>query len=142
MKYRSAEEERVMIEVQNIEQRKARKQYECHLCGKAIFPGRQYIYETFKGDNGFETLRRHIHCDAMLDMYNSEYNPEEYYIDYEVTETLWDELCKQICNEDQLDKCSMSDLYACELCQSKLLRPSILRAAIQSVKDNCDIDET
>lgn len=128
-----------MVDVQRIEQRKARKRYECHLCGKAILPGREYIYETFKGDDGFRTLRRHIHCDAMLHEYNTEYNGEEYYDDNEVAETLWSELCKQLCNEDQQDECSMDDLFGCELCQRKLLPPSIIGAAIQSVKDN---DET
>ena len=127
-----------MIEVQNIVQRKARKRYICQLCGKAILPGRQYIYETFKGDNGFETLRRHIHCDALLDVYNSKYNFDEYYDEREVNETLWDEVCKTICNEEQRDECDMEDLYSCDLCQRKLLSPPILGAAIQSVKDNYD----
>lgn len=131
-----------MIEVQSIKQRKARKQYSCQLCGKPILKGCQYIFESFKGDNGFETLRRHIHCDAMLDVYNREYNADadEYYDEREVTETLWDELCKQICDEEQRDECDMSDLYGCELCQRKILNPSILGEVFQSVKDNYDWD--
>lgn len=128
-----------MVDVQRIEQRKARKRYECQLCGKAILPGREYIHETYKHDEGFRTVRRHIHCDAMLDAYNSEYNFDEYYDECEVSETLWSELCKQICDKEQQDECSMDDLYACELCQRKLLPPSILGAAKQSVIDN---DET
>lgn len=127
-----------MFDLQNIEQRKARKRYKCHLCGKPILPGNQYVYETFKGDNGFQTLRRHIHCDAMLDYYNQELNFDEYYNDNEATETLWDELCKAICDEKQRDECGMVDLYGCELCQRKALPPSVLGAAIQSVRDNYD----
>ena len=129
-----------MTEVISREQRKARKQHECHLCGKSILPECEYIHETYKGDNGFVTLRRHIHCDAMLDAYNSEYNPEEDYDEREVTETLWSELCKQLCDDQQLDECNMDDLYGCELCQRKLLPPSVLGAAKQSVKDNYDWD--
>ena len=127
-----------MVDIQRIEQKKARKRYECQLCGKPILPGNQYIHETFKGDEGFRTLRRHIHCDAMLNAYNSEYNFDEYYDEWEVTETLWDELCKQICDEDQRDECDMCDLYGCQLCQEKLLQPSILGAAKESVRDNYD----
>lgn len=130
-----------MIEVQNIVQRKARKKYKCQLCGKPIFPGKEYIYETFKGDDGFQTLRRHIHCDAMLDVYNRELNFDEYYDEREVTETLWDELCKQLCDEDQRDECRMVDLYGCELCQNKLLgeyAPNMLGAAKDSVRDHYD----
>lgn len=132
-----------MIEVQSIEQRKARKQYICQLCGKPILKGRQYVHESFKGDNGFETLRRHIHCDAMLVAYNREINFDEYYDEREVTETLWDELCKQICDDEQRDECDMCDLYGCELCQNELLGkylPNMLGAAKDSVRDNYDWD--
>lgn len=125
-----------MFDLQSINQRKARKRYECHLCGKAILPGNQYIHETFRGDDGFKTNRRHIHCDAMLYAYNSDYNCEGYYYENEVAETLWSEVCKQICSEEQQDECDMDDLFACELCQRKVLHPSIIGAAIQSVRDN------
>ena len=125
-----------MFDLQSINQKKARKRYECHLCGKAILPGNQYIHETFRGDDGFQTLRRHIHCDAILDAYNSDYNCDEYYDDNEVAETLWSEVCKRICSEERQDECDMSDLFACELCQRKVLHPSIIGAAIQSVRDN------
>ena len=130
-----------MIEMQNIVQRKARKKYKCQLCGKPIFPGREYVYETFKGDDGFRTLRRHIHCDAMLNVYNAELNFDEYYDEREVTETLWDELCKQLCDEEQRDECDMCDLYGCELSQNKLLgeyAPNMLGPAKDSVRDNYD----
>ena len=128
-----------MIDVQSIEQRKARKQYICQLCGEPILKGVQYIHETFKGDDGFKTLRRHIHCDAMLGVYNREFNCEGYYDEDEVTETLWDELCKQICDEEQRDECGMCDLYACQLTQEKLLgkyNPGMLGAAKESARDN------
>lgn len=129
-----------MFDLQNINQKKARKRYICDLCGKAILPGNQYIHETFRGDNGFQTLRRHIHCDAMLSVYNTEYNDDEYYNSDEVTETLWSELCRQICSEEQREECDMEDLYGCQLCQEKLLSPSMLGAAKDSVRDNFDWD--
>ena len=127
-----------MIECQNIEQRQARKKYSCQLCGKTIFPGKEYIHETFKGDNGFETLRRHIHCDAMLNVYNTEYNTDEYYNDNEVTDALWEEACEQICGEDQWGECRACDVYGCELAQQKLLPPHLLGAAKHSVRDHYD----
>lgn len=127
-----------MIDLQNINQRKARKRYVCDLCGKAILPGNQYIHETFRGDDGFQTLRRHIHCDAMLSVYNTEYNDDEYYNSDEVTNGLWDEVCERICEEEQWGECHACDVYACELAQRELLPQHLLGAAIQSVKDNYD----
>lgn len=130
-----------MFEVQNITQRKARKKYKCQLCGKPIFPGKEYIYETFKGDEGFQTLRRHIHCDAMLSVYNTELNYDEYYDEREATNTLYGELCEQLCDEDQREECHTVDLYGCELCQNKLLgeyAPHMLGAAKDSVRDHYD----
>ena len=131
-----------MFDVQSIKQRKAIKQYTCQLCGKPILKGGQYIHETFKGDGGFKVLRRHIHCDAMLGVYNREYNCDtEYYNDHEATEALWDEICKQICDKEQQNECSMCDLYGCELAQRKVLDGPILNAAIQSARDHYEWDD-
>lgn len=132
-----------MFEMQSIKQKMARKRHPCQLCGKPILSGNEYIYETYKGDSGFVTVRRHIHCDAMLSVYNREFNCDEYYDECEVTETLWDELCKTICDEGQRDECDLCDLYACTLCQDKLLgkyAANLLGAAKDSVRNNYDWD--
>lgn len=125
-----------MVEIQSIKQIKARKPYMCHLCGGRILAGNQYILEKYKDPNGFHTVKRHIHCDAILDVYNQKYNCEEFYHDEEVAETLWQEVCRNICDETQQEECSLSDLFSCELCQRKLLSSPILEEAIKSVKDN------
>ena len=74
----------------------------------------------------------------MLHSYNSKYNQEEYYDEGEVAETLWEEVCKDICDERQRDAYNMLDLFACEKCQRKVLHPSVIGVAIQSVRENDD----
>jgi ribosomal protein S27E len=128
-----------MVQFQSIEQRKARKKHECHLCGKPILPGCEYIHENFKNEGGkITSLKRHIHCDAMLDAYNEKFNTEEFYDEPEVLETIWQEVCKKICGEEQWEECfdDPSCMMSCELCQRELVHPSALGAAIQSVREN------
>lgn len=128
-----------MLEFSRKEQRTARKNHRCELCGKPIFKGCEYIYESQKYDGEIHTYKRHIHCDAMLDACLSTVYPDagEYDV-VSVTECIWDEVCGAICGEDQREECDedMACLFACELCQKKLLPPSLVGAAIQSVRDN------
>lgn len=136
--------EQILPEFQSRRQRKARKRYECHLCGKAILPGCEYIHESYKQNEGMiVTLKRHIHCDAILDAYNEKFNTESYYDEEEVLQTIWSEVCKNLCDEEQEEDC-LSDpccVFSCELCQKELLKQPALGAAIQSVKDNYDWDD-
>lgn len=127
-----------MQEFYNIKQVKARKQYECQLCRASILPGREYVLEKMKIDGEFYTLRRHIHCDAILQVYIDKYCYEDCYDDEDVSDTIRREVCWKICGNDQEDECSMipSRPYSCEICLKKMLNPSVLGAAVQSVLDN------
>lgn len=127
-------------EIQRVTQRKARKRHQCQLCGNDILPGCEYVHEAGKYEGRFYEFHRHIHCDAMLDAYNGNYNQEYEYTVDEVTSTLWLETCRILCGEEQRDECDPSDLYSCELCQRKLLHNTVLDAAIKSVRDNYDWD--
>lgn len=122
------------------QQRISRKRYKCHLCGQDILSEKEYIYESVKYNGFINTFHRHIHCDAMLEACLTGDWPENEWDEDGVTEFLYEKLCKQICNEDQRDECSMLDLYGCELCQRKLLNPATLQAAIQSTRENHDWD--
>lgn len=128
-----------MLEFSNIEQRKARKNHKCEMCGKPIYKGCEYIYESQKYDGKIHTYKRHIHCDAMLDACLTSIYPDigEYDID-SVTDSIWNEVCCSVCGDEQRDECGedWKCLYACEICQKKLLPPAMLGAAIQSVRDN------
>lgn len=126
------------------EQRKARKRHICHLCHKPILRGVEYIYQTQKYDGSIQTLKRHIHCDALLDEVLA--NPKLMgwageYTDDEVAEELR-EVCAVLhnygeCTEDDYEQCGNRDCFACYLVQRAVLKnPVKLRAAEQSVKDN------
>lgn len=119
------------------EQRKARKQYKCHLCCENILKGNQYIYETYSYDGHIHTCHRHIHCDAMMDAWLSQYCQDECTFD-EIYYGIVEDVCQRICTYEETLECDYDNPYACEKCQRKLLDPSILGAAMQSVRDNTE----
>ena len=123
-----------------IKQIRARKRHKCQLCGMDILPGREYVLEKGIYDGEYHTLRRHIHCDAILQVYIDEYCYEDCYDDEDVSDTIRLEACRKICGSDQADECFMipSRPYSCEICLKKMLNPSVLGAALQSVQDNRD----
>ena len=122
--------------MRKVKQAKAMQQYECHLCGRHILRGNQYIVETRKDDLGYKTLHRHIHCDAMLEAHNRFYGTRDCYARRQITETLYGKLCVFICDEEKRGECEKEDLFSCELCQKRILSPSIMSAVKESVRDN------
>lgn len=138
-----------MLEFYRSEQRKARKNHECDVCGKPILRGCDYIYASQKCDGEIYAFHQHIHCDALLDAFLASgcYDGVEYSLD-EVQEWLSD-LCSDLhhegkCSEDDYyDKCDRERCFECPLIFEKTLTPEIGRAAEQSVRDNIrreDID--
>lgn len=123
-----------MLEFADRRQRKAQKAYFCDLCGALIRRGAEYIYEAQKGDDGFLVTRRHIHCDAMLDAYLADSDAAEYSAD-EVRDWICDGACGGC---DYGADCDQAGCFECEFAQQKLLRPAILEAARQSVRENAD----
>ena len=116
-------------------QRKSRKRHKCHLCGKDILPGREYIIFKWRDENGFHELRRHIHCDAILEVYLGRWCVDYIYDDDDVKQAIDEEVCQKICGYDVWEDCDANNFW-CEKCQKHILDPTKLRAAIQSVKDN------
>lgn len=138
-----------MLEFYKSEQRKARKNYMCDVCGRPILRGRDYIYASQKYDREIQTSHRHIHCDALLDAFfaSDRYDGVKYSID-KVLDWLFD-LCNELyrqrkCSDkDYYEKCDMERCCECPLIFEKALKPEIRRAAEQSVRDNArreDID--
>lgn len=120
-------------------QQRSRKRHDCHLCGKQIAAGVEYIQDKYVADDKkIVTLKRHIHCDAMLQAYNSTYNDDDVYEEQDVMDTIWQEVCKDICGEEEREECfeDPACMYSCYLCQTKMLHPSILGAAVRSVREN------
>ena len=124
-----------MIE-RKTKQARAKQRYICHLCRKPILFGNQYMAETRKDERGYTTLHRHIHCDAMLEAYKRYYSDELYYSERQVTKVLREKLCKYICDEKQRGECGPEDVFACELSQERILSPTVMGAAKESVREN------
>ncbi len=127
-----------MTEFTNVQQYKARKRYVCHLCGHAILPGAEYVYEASKWDGEVHQMRRHIHCDAILDAFSRDECPEEY-TESEVWEWACDRACAGCSHADEDGDCEdggTDAVWACEIAQEKLLPPQYLEAAKKSVVDN------
>lgn len=123
-------------EIMTNEQRKARKSYLCWLCGEEVLPGKEYIYTTWVNDGHFYTSHSHLHCDAMMHAWAREYAQEDELNADDVLYGIWVDICEQICDYEQREKCDMTTALSCELCQRELLDPCILETAIQSVRDN------
>ena len=125
-----------MVEFLRKEQYRAKKDHICHLCGKTIRKGREYIYEVSKYEGMVNDCRRHIHCDALADVYFGETGVTEY-TDEEICEYLCDKVCSR-CPERETSDCSMWDAFGCELVQKELLKPTVFAAAKRSVWENSE----
>lgn len=129
-----------MLDFSERRQTQARKRHKCHICGKAILPGCEYIHEKQKYDGRFFDLKRHLHCDAILDAYLDGSSESEYSDD-----AVWDfvsDICGElfaewICTEeDYYDKCDKQRCFECPLVFKRLLKPSLLAAMEADVKAN------
>ena len=122
---------------------KARKRHTCHLCGRSIKRGSEYIRVKWY-DDGFQEVARHIHCDALLQTTLDELTDPTSFDADEVTEILRDTCVdlhnKGICADEDYEHCDDTDCYACFLVQRDRLEmaPTLLRAAEQSAKDNSE----
>ncbi len=131
-----------MLEFSRTEQRKARKDHKCDVCGKPILKGREYVFVSQKYDGEINTFHQHIHCDALLEAYLASdwYDGDEYSLD-EVWEWLSD-LCNDLyhegkCSEEDYEEnCDKERCFECPLIFEKVLKPEIRRAAEQDVRDN------
>lgn len=131
-----------MLEFSERMQRKARKQHYCDICGKSILPGCEYIQERMKANGEFLNLRRHIHCDAILDAFLCETSPDEY--DSEMV-ALWAGRCcddlndEGKCSDDDFyERCDKENCFECDLVLERLLDRSVLEAARRSVRENSE----
>ena len=94
------------------------------------------MVETRQDERGYRSLHRHIHCDAMLEAYQRYYNDEYFYSESQVEKTLREKLCKYICDKDKRRGCSEKNVFTCELCQERILAPTVMGAVRDSVQEN------
>lgn len=124
-----------MLEFSRTEQRKARKDHKCDVCGKPILKGREYVFVSQKYDGEINTFHQHIHCDAVAAAYTEEYGGIEQVED--VADWLVCEVCES-CPERATCGAGKYDTFACEIVHKNVLPATLLAAARESVRRNDD----
>lgn len=127
-----------MIDLCEVTQRRARKTHFCEVCGKPIVPGSEYISTKSLQEGRFVNVKEHIHCDAVLNAYTKATGAELYYgrMD-EVVVWLRDEVCSE-CPHESTCRMAGQDIFACTYALRRVLQPTVLRAALESVKLNIE----
>lgn len=125
-----------MTELANVTQRRARKIHYCSDCGKPILPGSEYLSVKGMDCGQFFYEKEHIHCDALINAYCAANDREVFYdrLD-EVVEWLRDTACTECLRAGECTR-GGQDTFACTTALMKVLPPSLLFAALQSVRES------
>ena len=128
-----------MTELYERRQVTAHRPHKCHLCGKIISMGVQYIREKWK-DDGFQEIKRHIHCDALLDEYfkSEMYSMGDEYTDDEVWEWIRDK-CLDVCGVEARKDCETNP-FSCMEIIATIENINSRKAAEESVRENEEDD--
>lgn len=128
-----------MNELTSVIQRKARKVHYCSDCGRPILPGCEYLAVRGMQDGSFFYEKEHIHCDAAIRAYEARTSREVYYgrLD-EVVEWLYETACPG-CPHTGTCRNSGQDIFECTAALRRVLPPTVLSAALESVRKNIDI---
>lgn len=114
-------------------QNTATKQYECHICGEPILKGNDYISIHIKDGHLHRQVRQHIHCDAISEevctIKKIPYYSDDFY-------DFLHQTCILSCGEEKAGICSVGTRCNCETVCEMLLHPTVLSAAIQSIREN------
>ena len=122
-----------MVECYGTEQRKARNEYPCQLCGEKILKGRDYIYEHGKYEGRFFENRRHIHCNAIFEAYFDNPGTDDEYTE----DDIWDyvrDVCSQ-CPMYEYNECEKNP-YSCPTVIEKRVPENLRGAALDSIEAN------
>lgn len=122
-----------MTEICDVQQRRARKQHSCDVCGAAILPGSEYISFRSMQDGRFWYNKSHIHCDAILNAYIRENGMELGWNELDcVQDWIRDEVCSACSERSGGCMYFMGRLYCCERVIRQLVQPTVLHAALAS----------
>lgn len=128
-----------MNEICSVTQRQAKKVHFCDVCGKPILPGSEYIAIRSAQDGRFWHNKEHIHCDALLDAYTRQTGLG---LDYGRLDVVVTWLCAKACSECHHEhSCRLAgqDIFCCTAALRCVLPPTVLSAALESVRKNIDI---
>lgn len=119
-----------------VTQRKAKKIHYCADCGKPILPGSEYICVHGRQNGGHFYRKEHIHCDAVINAYCGAMGCEVYYERLDgVVAWIRDEVCAK-CADRESCGAGGQDTFSCSVVLRRVLAPTVLYAALQSVREN------
>lgn len=112
----------------------ARREHTCHLCGQTVPAGIRYVREKWFYD-GFDEVKRHIHCDALLD----EYLKSDYYNGCEWDDDgVWEwirDRCLDLCGNDMREDCTKNP-FSCVRMVASITNVNSRKAAEDSLRDS------
>ena len=109
-----------MLECYKETHRKARKEYECDLCGGKIVAGEDYVRYSGKVDGEFFDYKYHAECQKVIDAYLRETGECEY-DEESISEWLNEAVCCKLCDIDTRDDCFRSAM-GCEMVLKELAK--------------------
>ncbi len=125
-----------MNDLASITQRKAQKLHFCDDCGRPILRGCEYLSIHGQQNGKYFYKKEHIHCDAVVNAYCAETGREVFYGRLDsVVEWLRDSVCPG-CIESGTCRRAGQDTFSCQIALRRVLPPTVLYAALQSVKEN------
>ena len=136
---------RQTVKLIRYEQRKARKEYLCQICGKGILPGKQYMYYSCMSGNRYLSFFCHIHCDAMLRAWDAkmrERNEETHLVNPLDADEMKADIQKNVCwicvklRERGTEMCSSEDITGCTNCIQAVIPDWLVGTAFDSVMEN------
>lgn len=123
-------------------QHRARKPHVCELCNRPILPGCEYILVKGKVEGQFSSYKAHIHCDAIIEDYVNDSMYDGYFDTEEMVEQYIRKACSGCLERGEYDdECEVDPLF-CEKAAQRALHPTVLAAAIESIRANNQEENT
>lgn len=120
----------------NRRQHKAKKPYACELCNRPILPGCEYVFVKGKTEGRFSSYKAHIHCDAIIEDYLTSPMYDGYFDTEEMVEQYVHKACSNCPERGEYDnECEVDPLF-CEKAVQRTLHPTVIAAAIESIRAN------
>ena len=111
-------------------QRKARKNHRCAVCGRTITKGTEYIEISGWEYDRICTDRLHIHCDAVVKAFEKTIHSQKA-TGGNVRRWIGREVCEK-CH--QLPECGIDNLF-CQAALRKIILPQHMESALHSAKE-------
>lgn len=116
-------------------QLKARKLHFCDLCYQAIAPGTQYIYTVSRINGTVWPNKMHVHCDAIQQAFMSAPEFDGNFTSSNIAVWYATQACQPCPKWIGDDGVCGLGVFACPEAAKKVLNPTVLGAALESIRE-------